>query len=77
MESTTAPEIKFIDTKPGFIHDSEFKIVYIGDKFCGKTQFRNRFCRNKFEIHSKSTIGVEFSSKYIKLPSGEISKLQI
>ena len=74
---TAAQEISFINTRPGFIYDQEFKIVYIGDRFCGKTQFKNRFCKNKFSCKSQSTIGVEFSSKSVRLPDNKVAKLQL
>ena len=70
-------EISFINTKSGFIHDQEFKVVYIGERYCGKTQFKNRFCKNKFSCQSQSTIGVEFSSKSALLPNNKICKIQI
>ncbi len=40
-----------------------YKFVIIGDSGVGKTQLLERFSRNTFDLESKSTIGVEFSTK--------------
>lgn len=40
-------------------------VVLIGDSGVGKSNLVLRFSRNEFNISSKSTIGVEFATKYV------------
>lgn len=42
-------------------HDFMFKIVVIGDHGVGKTQLLSRYAKNEFDMHSKTTLGVEFT----------------
>lgn len=49
--------------------DLLFKIVMIGDHGVGKTQLINRYVKNDFDMHSKTTIGVEFITKYMTIDS--------
>jgi GTPase SAR1 family protein len=44
-----------------------FKVVLIGDSGVGKSNLLSRFTRNLFSLDSKSTIGVEFASKSVKV----------
>ena len=53
-----------------------FKIVVIGDSGVGKSQLIERYARNSFNFESKSTIGVEFSTKVINVDKTRI-KLQL
>ena len=48
-------------------YDYLFKIVLIGDTSVGKTNILSRFATNQFNISSTPTIGVEFSTKNIKI----------
>ncbi|KZV89036.1 ras-domain-containing protein [Exidia glandulosa HHB12029] len=48
-------------------HDYLFKVVIIGDSGVGKTNLLSRFTRNEFSIDSKSTIGVDFATKFINI----------
>ncbi|KAJ3451683.1 ras-related protein rab11 [Anaeramoeba flamelloides] len=57
-------------------YDFLFKIVLIGDSGVGKTNLMTRYTRNEFSTKSKTTIGVEFASKTIKIDD-KIAKLQI
>ena len=41
-----------------------FIVVLIGDSGAGKSNLLSRFTRNEFNLESKSTIGVEFATKY-------------
>jgi Ras-related protein Rab-11A len=43
--------------------DFVYKIVMIGDHGVGKTQLVIRYTKNDFDAHSKTTIGVEFTTK--------------
>ncbi len=56
--------------------DYLFKVVLIGDGGVGKTNIMTKFSRNMFNVSSKSTIGVDFSSKNIILDDKNI-KIQI
>ncbi|KAK6017164.1 hypothetical protein OSTOST_17348, partial [Ostertagia ostertagi] len=46
-------------------YDYLYKIILIGDSGVGKSNLLSRFARNMFSIESKSTIGVEFSTRTI------------
>lgn len=48
-------------------YDYLFKVVLIGDSGVGKSNLLSRFTRNEFNLESKSTIGVEFATKSIKV----------
>ena len=41
-----------------------FAVVLVGDSGVGKTNLLSRFTRNEFNMESKSTIGVEFATRY-------------
>eukprot|EP00049_Salpingoeca_infusionum_P023147 m.10594 g.10594 ORF g.10594 m.10594 type:complete len:209 (-) comp5590_c0_seq1:397-1023(-) len=57
-------------------YDFLFKIVLIGDSGVGKSNLLSRFTRNEFNLESKSTIGVEFATRSIKV-DGKTIKAQI
>ena len=40
-------------------------MVLIGDSGVGKSNLLSRFTRNEFNLESKSTIGVEFATRYV------------
>ena len=42
-----------------------FVVVLIGDSGVGKSNLLSRFTRNEFNLESKSTIGVEFATRYV------------
>jgi small GTP-binding protein len=46
--------------------------VLIGDSGVGKSNLLSRFTRNEFNLESKSTIGVEFATKSIKVDAKTI-----
>jgi len=48
-------------------HDYLFKVVIIGDSGVGKTNLLSRFTRDEFSLDSKSTIGVDFATKFINV----------
>jgi small GTP-binding protein len=48
-------------------YDFLFKVVLIGDSGVGKSNLLSRFTRNEFNLESKSTIGVEFATRSIKV----------
>jgi small GTP-binding protein len=53
-------------------YDYLFKIVLIGDSGVGKSNLLYRFTRNEFNLESKTTIGVEFSQKTVKIDNKTI-----
>ncbi|KAI4322982.1 hypothetical protein L6164_022627 [Bauhinia variegata] len=48
-------------------YDYLFKVVLIGDSGVGKSNLLSRFTRDEFNLESKSTIGVEFATRSIKV----------
>lgn len=52
------------------------EVVLIGDSGVGKSNLLSRFTRNEFNLESKSTIGVEFATRSIKV-EGKTVKAQI
>ncbi|KAL6538275.1 hypothetical protein OROGR_012263 [Orobanche gracilis] len=57
-------------------YDYLFKVVLIGDSGVGKSNLLSRFTRNEFSLESKSTIGVEFATRSIRV-NGKVVKAQI
>ncbi|KAL6570639.1 Ras-related protein Rab-11B [Orobanche gracilis] len=57
-------------------YDYLFKLVLIGDSGVGKSNLLSRFARNEFSLESKSTIGVEFATRSIRV-NDKIVKAQI
>ncbi|ESO11126.1 hypothetical protein HELRODRAFT_187702 [Helobdella robusta] len=51
------------DTDP---FDYLFKIVVIGDSTVGKTNLLSRYAWNEFNLDSRSTIGVELATKWLR-----------
>ncbi|GAY51336.1 hypothetical protein CUMW_133420 [Citrus unshiu] len=47
-------------------YDYLFKVVLIGDSGVGKSNLLSRFTRNEFCLESKSTIGVEFTTRTLQ-----------
>ena len=57
-------------------YDYLFKVVLIGDSGVGKSNLLSRFTRNEFSLETKSTIGVEFATRSIRVDD-KIVKAQI
>ncbi|KAK3043347.1 hypothetical protein RJ639_002649 [Escallonia herrerae] len=57
-------------------YDYLFKVVLIGDSGVGKSNLLSRFTRNEFSLESKSTIGVEFATRSIRVDDNVV-KAQI
>ncbi|NP_001086223.1 RAB25, member RAS oncogene family L homeolog [Xenopus laevis] len=53
-----------------------FKVVLIGESGVGKTNLLSRFTRNEFNHDSRTTIGVEFSTRTLTI-DGHLVKSQI
>jgi len=58
-------------------YDHLFKLVLVGDSGVGKTNVLSRFTRDVFDTDEKSTIGVEFATKIMKMGDGKLVKAQI
>ncbi len=52
------------------------KVVIAGDGNVGKTSLVRRYCEGKFETSRVATIGVDFQTQVVDLPSGSV-KLSI
>ena len=57
-------------------YDYLFKVVLIGDSGVGKSNLLSRFTRNKFDLETKTTIGVEFATHTLEIENKTI-KAQI
>ena len=57
-------------------YDYLYKIVLTGDSGVGKSCLLSRFTRNEFDVESKSTIGVEFATRSIRI-GGKTVKAQV
>ena len=57
-------------------YDYLFKVVLIGDSGVGKSNLLSRFTKNEFNLESKSTIGVEFATRTLKVDE-KVIKAQI
>ena len=68
-------DIKILDN-PNAKEEYKFKVVVVGDSGVGKTNLIHRFVNNTFNKDSKATVGVEFSSKCVKV-NNSIIKAQI
>lgn len=63
-------------TKSDISEDLFFKIVVVGDCAVGKSNILSRYINNQFSKESKSTIGVELSSKCFKIDN-KVIKINI
>ena len=57
-------------------YDFLFKLIIVGDSNVGKTNIMSKYIHNTFNYTSKSTIGVEFGTKIVKIDNKKI-KAQI
>ncbi|BAB90506.1 putative GTP-binding protein Rab11b [Oryza sativa Japonica Group] len=48
-------------------YDYLFKVVLIGDSGVGKSNLLSRFARDEFSLETRSTIGVEFATKTVRV----------
>lgn len=62
--------------KPDDEYDYLFKLVLIGDSGVGKSNLLSRFTKNEFNLESKSTIGVEFATRSLRIDN-KVIKAQI
>jgi len=54
-----------------------FKVAVIGPAAVGKSSLIRRFVENKFSLHYRFTIGVDFYSNSIKYEAGKSASLTI
>ena len=57
-------------------YDYLFKLIIVGDTNVGKTNIMSKYIKDQFNITSKSTIGVEFGTKILKIDNKKV-KAQI
>jgi small GTP-binding protein len=57
-------------------YDLMFKILLLGDSGVGKSSLLLRYTKHEFNIDMRSTIGVEFALKYLKIDNFQL-KVQI
>ena len=57
-------------------YEQLYKIIIVGDSGVGKSNILGRYINNEFKQDTKSTVGVEFASKKVKVNDVNI-KLQI
>ena len=56
--------------------DKMYKIVLVGDSGVGKSNLLKRFTKDEFSFDSKSTIGVEFATKVLRIKD-KVIKVQL
>jgi small GTP-binding protein len=65
-----------MDNSPGDVTHL-VKIILVGDASVGKTHLLNRYIKGTLPKHNVPTIGVEFATRTVTLPSGANVKAQI
>ena len=55
-------------------YDYIFKIVLAGDQSVGKSNLLLRATKDQFDSDSQVTLGIEFSSKFFKIPDEPSAK---
>ena len=53
-------------------YDCLFRIVMVGDSGVGKTNLLGRYVVNEFSFETKTTIGAQFSQKFLNFDSKTI-----
>lgn len=72
------PKMALLVLQEGDSHIDSFDIVvFVGDSGCGKTNLLSRFVKGTFLPNTRSTIGVEFASKNIKVKGKKIAQMQV
>ena len=57
-------------------YDYLFKSILVGDSYVGKTNILSKYIKNEFNQNTKSTVGVEFGTKILKIED-KIIKAQV
>ncbi|KAF8474193.1 P-loop containing nucleoside triphosphate hydrolase protein [Kalaharituber pfeilii] len=74
VASTMSSKSGAEDQELGSMYDYLAKIVLLGPSGCGKSCLLHRFVRGEWKILTSQTIGVEFSSKIVRVGTGPRSK---
>jgi Ras-related protein Rab-11A len=69
-------ELSLVDFKSSSNENYCFKIVLVGDSSVGKSNILSRYVNNEFYKESKSTLGIELSTKVFKV-NNSIIKVNI
>ncbi|KAF8417214.1 P-loop containing nucleoside triphosphate hydrolase protein [Tirmania nivea] len=72
--STVSSKSGAEDQELGSMYDYLAKIILLGPSGCGKSCLLHRFVRGEWKVLTSQTIGVEFSSKIIRVGTGHNSK---
>jgi small GTP-binding protein len=57
-------------------YDYLYKLILVGDSYVGKTNILSKYIKDEFNLNTKSTVGVEFGTKILKIED-KIIKAQI
>ena len=53
-----------------------FKLIFLGDQFVGKSSILNRFYQDKFDSEYQATIGLDFHSKNVNI-NGNVIRISL
>ncbi|ORC86300.1 guanin nucleotide-binding protein [Trypanosoma theileri] len=53
-----------------------YKVLVVGDCGVGKSNLLSRFTRDRFDIQTPSTIGIEFTSRELEVPSVQVGQTE-
>ncbi|EZF76354.1 hypothetical protein H105_02248 [Trichophyton soudanense CBS 452.61] len=68
--ASTIPSLPDRTQELGSMYDYLAKVILLGPSGAGKSCLLHRFVKNEWRVLSSQTIGVEFSSKIVKVGSG-------
>lgn len=71
-QSSATAIISEDESEPDYL----IKIILVGDSGVGKTNLLSQFSRNQFTVDTKTTIGVEFATKTIRIDD-KVVKAQV
>ena len=58
-------------------YERQYKIVMVGNSGVGKTNILLRYVSDESDSHSKATLGVEFSFKFLGMKDGSVVRAQL
>lgn len=53
-------------------YDEMVKYILIGDSNVGKTSILKQFCQGQFSEHQKSTIGLDYGEKIVRIADKQV-----